>query len=288
MMGISPMTTVPTTDADEAPPALQRALVQSHEVKDKVEACADDLAGANEGILQQIAAGATTLAAAKQLEDGQSVEAKVQECVDDLHQVTDVLAQGVEDLKRVEATLAASRVSEREATHRAMHDAATGLPNRGLFDDRLAHGIATADRHAWTLAVFFIDLDQFKQINDTHGHATGDAVLKEVARRLSSNARDEDTVCRNGGDEFLYLLVDPKGQANVESMAVEVLKDLARPMEIAGLSFVIRASIGIAMYPADGISVVELVQCADEAMYQAKRHARGYARHGSSTEPRAG
>ncbi len=87
---------------------------------------------------------------------------------------------------------------------RTLHDSTTGLPNRDLFDDRLTHAIALAKRHTWVLAVMFLDLDRFKYINDTHGHAVGDAVLKEVAKRLLRHARDEDTVCRNGGDEFLY------------------------------------------------------------------------------------
>ena len=91
-----------------------------------------------------------------------------------------------------------------------MHDATTGLPNRALFDYRLAHAIALAERHDWTLAVMFLDLDRFKSTNDTYGHDVGDLGLKEVSQRLLQHARDEDAVCRNGGDEFLYLLMNPK------------------------------------------------------------------------------
>jgi len=98
----------------------------------------------------------------------------------------------------------------------------------------------------------FLDLDRFKRINDEHGHAAGDMVLKEVARRLSQYARDEDTICRNGGDEFLYLLVNPKGGANVERMAGAVLKNMAQPIDMGSFELVVQPSIGIAMYPDDG------------------------------------
>jgi diguanylate cyclase len=273
----------------EAPEALELALEQSHEVKAKVEACAADLAAANEDVRQEIADGATTVPAAKTLEDGQLVEGRVQDCADDLAEVTETLAKGIEDIKDVELALARSRaalaetqsalaaaqVDEKRATFRAMHDAATGLPNRGLFDDRLAHGIALAERHDWTLAVMFIDLDRFKSVNDDHGHATGDQVLQEVARRLTRHARDEDTVCRNGGDEFLYLLMNPQGRCNVERKAAAVLQSICQPVELAGRELVVACSIGIAMYPQHGTTAGELIGHADTAMYRAKKQASG-------------
>jgi diguanylate cyclase (GGDEF)-like protein len=92
---------------------------------------------------------------------------------------------------------------------RTLHDIAMSLPNRNLFNDRLTHAIAVAKRHTWTLAVVFLDLDRFKCINDAHGHGVGDEVLNGVAKRLLRHVRDEDTVCRSGGDEFLYLMIDP-------------------------------------------------------------------------------
>lgn len=281
------------TPAAVAPPALQAALEKSHEVKEKVEACADDIAAANDDVKQKILEGATTLPAEAALQEGEVVEAKVQECADDLGEVTDTLAQGLMDLEQVEIALARSRTAleqtevslataraeERHATQRAMHDALTGLPNRVLFDDRLAHAISLAERHHWTLAVLFLDLDGFKRVNDDHGHAAGDLVLKEVARRLLHGARDEDTVCRSGGDEFLYLLVNPKTRADVERVAVAVSKSLGQPMQIAGLELGVRASIGIAVYPADGTTGEQLVGNADAAMYRAKRQASGSVVH---------
>ena len=153
-----------------------------------------------------------------------------------------------------------------------MHDQKTGLPNRTLFDDRLAQAISGAERHGWMLAVMFLDLDRFKAINDTHGHAAGDAVLTIVAERLLSHARDEDSVCRNGGDEFLYLLIDPAGRENVARIAGLVRATLAEPIAIDDLQLVITPSIGISLYPDHGTSADQLIAQADAAMYQSKRN----------------
>lgn len=287
------MTTGPVPlapSADITPAALARALEQSHDVKDKAEAVAQDLASKNDEVKKEISRGATVLPAARTLENSEHVEAKVQECADDLVGVTDTLAQGIADIKQVEIALARARTTladteraltmaraeERRATQRALHDSATGLPNRALFDDRLAHGISLAKRHDWTLAVMFLDLDRFKSINDDHGHAAGDIVLRQVAVRLALHARDEDTVCRNGGDEFLYLLMNPKTRADVERMAGVVLKNLARPIDFAGRALSVRSSIGIAIYPDDGVTGDELIRHADDAMYRAKRGSSGY------------
>jgi two-component system, cell cycle response regulator len=162
-----------------------------------------------------------------------------------------------------------SRVLEQKT----LHDSTTGLANRNLFDDRLSQAIALAKRHAWMLAVMFIDLDRFKCINDTHGHAVGDVVLKEVARRLSQHARDEDTVCRSGGDEFLYLVMNPRGSENIERIARNLSTAIARPIDAGDLQPVVTASIGIAVYPGDGTSGEELIRKADTAMYRVKKIA---------------
>jgi diguanylate cyclase (GGDEF)-like protein len=269
--------------------AVETALGQSQEVKAKVEACAEDLGTANEAVKERIADGATMLPAGQALRQGQAVEERVQEFVHDLDQVTDNLAQGVDEVRDVaralgrsrealaesETALAASRHAEQEASRRAMHDAKTGLPNRALFDDRLAQALAGAERHGRLLAVMFLDLDRFKVVNDTHGHAAGDAVLATVARRLLEHAREEDTVCRNGGDEFLYLLVDLQGREDVERIADGVLASIARPIGHGALQIVIAPSIGIALYPAHGLTGDALVANADEAMYRAKLRRSG-------------
>ena len=281
-----------------APVALEQALEQSHEVKAKVEACAEDLAQANEGTKRTIAAGATTLPARQTLDHNKAVETKVQECAEDLDSVTKTLAQGIDELKVVEVALASSRTalaettaslasalaSEERANLRALHDDTTGLPNRALFDDRLSQALALADRHGWTVAVMFLDLDRFKNVNDVHGHAAGDVVLKEVAKRLARDARDEDTVCRNGGDEFLYLLVNPQGRDNVERIAAAVIENLARTIRVGEKQLTVRPSIGIAIYPDGGVNGEALIQNADAAMYRAKKIECGYAVH----EPQVG
>jgi diguanylate cyclase (GGDEF)-like protein len=272
-----------------APDALDLALEKSHEVKAKVETCADDLATANEIMKEKIAGGTTLLSAHQTLLAGTTVESEVQECADDLHEVTETLAQGIEDLAQTEialtesreiladtqADLVVSQQEERDARRRALHDSRTGLPNRDLFDDRLSNAISLARRHDWTLAVLFLDLDGFKKINDMHGHAAGDSVLKEVARRLSLHSRDEDTVCRNGGDEFLYLLVNPRGKTNIERIASLVCANIAEPIAVGGWQFVVNASIGVAVYPGDGATGDELIRSADTAMYRAKKHEGG-------------
>jgi two-component system, cell cycle response regulator len=161
--------------------------------------------------------------------------------------------------------------SNKVLEQRTLHDSTTGLPNRDLFDDRLTHAIALAKRHTWMLAVMFLDLDRFKCINDTHGHAVGDGVLKEVAKRLLQHTRDEDTVCRNGGDEFLYLSMNPQGSENIERIAGALLKTIGRPIDMGDLQLVVKASIGIAVYPENGITGEQLIRNADTAMYRAKK-----------------
>jgi len=165
--------------------------------------------------------------------------------------------------------------SNKVLEQKALHDSATGLPNRDLFNDRLTYAIAMAKRHAWTLAVMFLDLDRFKHINDTLGHAAGDRVLKEVAKRLLGHSRDEDTVCRNGGDEFLYLLINPQGSENIRRIADTLLETIAQPIDVGDLKPIIEASIGIAVYPDDGTTGEQLIRNADTAMYRAKESVSG-------------
>ena len=293
-----PLATADVPVASISPVALEQALEQSHDVKVKVEACAEDLAQANEGTKKTIAAGATTLPARQTLDHNEAVETKVQECAEDLDSVTKTLAQGIDELKVVDVALASSRTalaettaalasalaSEEQANLRALHDHTTGLPNRALFDDRLAHALALAGRHDWTVAVMFLDLDRFKNVNDVHGHAAGDVVLIEVAKRLAQDARDEDTVCRNGGAEFLYLLINPQGPGNVERIAAAVIENLSRPIRVGEKQLTVRPSIGIAIYPDGGIDGEALIQNADAAMYRAKKIECGYAFH----QPTAG
>ena len=270
---------------------LELALEKSQIVKEKVEECAGDIGNANVHVKEMIAVGATTLPAHETLATSTELEGKVQECADDLNEVTDTLAKGIEELRQTETLLVASRrdliatraalavakEGEKDARSLAQHDAKTGLPNRSLFDTRVGHAIALADRHAWTLAVMFFDLDHFKEVNDTHGHAAGDAVLSKIADRLADHARDEDTVCRNGGDEFLYLLVNPQGRDNVERIARNVAERVAQEIVWEGVVLTVGTSIGVAFYPEDGATCEDLIRSADAAMYSAKRRGCGFA-----------
>ncbi len=280
----------PGAPTDDSAP-VERALEQSQEVKAKVEECAEDISESNAAVQTKIATGATTVSASAALAEGKEVEGKVQECADDLHQVTETLAKGIEDLRQIETALSESRAalaesklalasskeSERQARQKSLHDSTTGLPNRDLFDTRLEQAIAMAKRHRWTLAVMFLDLDRFKNVNDVHGHAAGDIVLREVADRLSFYVREEDTVCRNGGDEFLYLLVNPRGRENIERIARSVGQRISRPIAVGELQVVVSASIGIAVYSPNAQSGDDLIRQADAAMYCAKKSRSGFA-----------
>lgn len=268
---------------------LDLALNRSEAVKEKVEGVAEELETTNKAVKERISAGIVTVPARQSLHDGQRVESTVKEVAQDLDEVNEVLSQGIsqlertqtalidvqETLMRTEDALAHSQHEEAVSRQRSLHDPLTGLPNRELFDDRLRQAMAMAERHAWTLAVMFIDLDRFKTINDEHGHAAGDAVLKETARRLSLNSRDEDTVCRLGGDEFLVLLINPQGAGAAERIARDVLAELIAPIELDGFSVRIAASIGIACFPEHATTGVPLVSHADAAMYRAKRGGAG-------------
>jgi diguanylate cyclase (GGDEF)-like protein len=217
-----------------------------------------------------------------QLKDAQTTTAdtgaiNAESGIEDLRQLETELTESRSALADAAAALSIAEQNAREAQVRALHDSLTGLPNRELFDDRLAHAIALADRHDWTLAVMFLDLDQFKSLNDSHGHTAGDAALKTIAQRLLLYVRDEDTVCRNGGDEFLYLLMNPRGNRNIEHIANSVLRTIAQPVSIADQELSIKASIGIATYPEHGANGQQLIAKADEAMYLAKQRSRGVA-----------
>lgn len=150
----------------------------------------------------------------------------------------------------------------------ARHDPLTDLPNRELFHDRLHTALAKARRNGEPLSLLYIDLDRFKQVNDTFGHATGDLLLREVAQRINGCVRESDTVGRLGGDEFVVLLVTPP--QHVAAIAEKIRDALERTFELAEQSVHISASIGIAHYPAHGEDDKQLMRHADGAMYVAK------------------
>jgi len=158
--------------------------------------------------------------------------------------------------------------------HLATHDALTGLPNRVLLDDRLAQAVAHAERYGESFALMLCDLDRFKLINDSLGHAAGDLLLQEVARRLCSVVRNIDTVARIGGDEFVVVLCPPGRVTDAEEVAKRAIAAMKPPVQIAGFSIHVSPSIGIACYPGDATTVQSLIAHADAAMYAAKQHGR--------------
>lgn len=166
------------------------------------------------------------------------------------------------------------RENEERLTRLASIDTLTGLPNRTVFNDRLEHAIHKAHRNAGRLAVFFLDLDHFKHINDSLGHKAGDALLSEVAERIKSCVREGDTVARLGGDEFTLILEDVRSAEYVGKVAEKVLEAMSRPYDIDGTEVSISPSIGISLYPADGRDVDLLIRNADAAMYHAKNNGR--------------
>ncbi len=185
-------------------------------------------------------------------------------------------------LGRMSLQLARARVRENEAhlTHArrveylAYHDGLTALPNRGLFNKLLSQAISQARRYHRQLAVAFIDLDRFKQINDTLGHEAGDELLKEVANRLKACVRNSDTVARLGGDEFVVLLTELADEHYAAIVAQKIITSVAKPFALLGQEFRVTASIGISSYPKDGPDEQTLTKNADIAMYQAKEDGK--------------
>jgi diguanylate cyclase (GGDEF)-like protein/PAS domain S-box-containing protein len=167
----------------------------------------------------------------------------------------------------------------------ALHDALTGLPNRILLHDRAEQAFAAARRANGTVALLLVDLDGFKDVNDAHGHAVGDLVLQEVARRLRAVARESDTVARLGGDEFVLLLSD--GDVESVGRVGRALREaFARPIAIEGGAVSIAASAGVAFFPRHGADAPTLLRAADIAMYAAKRRRFGIALYEEGSDPR--
>ena len=167
-----------------------------------------------------------------------------------------------------------SRAIAGEMKHLAQHDVLTDLPNRALLKDRLTQAIATAHRNSTQVAVLFLDLDQFKQINDSLGHASGDKILQSVAARLVSCVRRTDTVSRQGGDEFVVLLSEIKHAAGAGIMARKILTALTASHGVDQHNLHVTASIGVSTYPENGEDAELLIKNADTAMYQAKQKGR--------------
>ena len=270
------------TTASAKRASLGGVLRKTEKIKETVKEAATELTSVNE-VLRQTNVPAQAIRTA--LTQNEDVEHKVAKAADDLRLVNAKLAKEVAerivieseladtktDLAEVRDDLSKSQVKEEEAQQIALKDALTGLPNRVSFEQRLDHGLIQAKRHGWGLAVFVIDIDKFKRINDSYGHDLGDQVLLMVARRLQSSVRGEDMVSRWGGDEFVCLLLEVKQAADVIRIAEKMIERIAEGCEFDGTTLCIRASVGIAIYPADGETPDILFKHADRAMYKAKR-----------------
>jgi len=199
---------------------------------------------------------------------------------DILREILPVLAAGLLGIgmvitlliRRLRRTYTELVVSESEATHLAFHDTLTSLPNRAYFNDRLEDALAEVSSGRSQLALMFLDLDRFKQVNDTLGHAAGDALICEITARLQSILKPGDVLARMGGDEFAIVMREVKDRMEVESLCGGILSVISRPFDVLGGQAVVGVSIGIAIAPAAGIDRSELARKADIALYQAKKN----------------
>ncbi len=264
--------------------SLEKVINKNEKIKENVKQAANELTSVNEILKQEKEVEIPVQIIKDAINQNREVEYKVAKAADDLHQVNTELAKEVaerlvieaelsdmkNDIAGVRDDLSKSQAKEEESRKSALHDALTGLPNRVLFEERLDHGLIQAKRHDWKLAVLFMDIDNFKNINDSYGHDMGDKVLLTVADRLQSATRGQDTVSRWGGDEFLCLLLEVKQEADVVDLAELIVKRISEAFTFKGTVLSLRVSIGIAFYPVDGETADILLKNADTAMYKAK------------------
>jgi diguanylate cyclase (GGDEF)-like protein len=202
-----------------------------------------------------------------------------------MHQLLEVNEQLVLDALRSRDTAESTAQLVTELTRSSEIDALTNLPNRLLLMDRFSQGLTHAKRHDGRLALLFVDLDGFKQINDLLGHQVGDEVLRAVGQCLVGCVRQIDTVCRQGGDEFVVLLPEITGAADAGLVAQKLMDALAQLTHAGDVAVSVAASIGISVYPDDAEHIEQLVDCADQAMYRSKR--QGGQRFSFFSEPSA-
>jgi diguanylate cyclase (GGDEF)-like protein len=275
-------------DAGQIAPAqsdsLGRVLGRSKRIKEAIKQAASRLTSVNAALKQRKRASSSVKTIQDAIIQNEDVEAKVARAADDLGEVNSALAVKVAEQTVVESELADTRSDladtredlsrsqaiEGETRQLSLHDTLTGLPNRALFEEGLDHALAQAKRHGWGLALLFVDIDEFKSINDSLGHDVGDKALVMVADRLRSSVRDQDIVSRWGGDEFACLLLEVKREGDAVRVAEKMVGRIAEDCEFSEAVPSMRASIGIAMYPADGETADMLFKKADTAMYRAK------------------
>ncbi|MBD2178603.1 diguanylate cyclase [Pseudanabaena sp. FACHB-1998] len=263
---------------------LKNALDQNEEIKENVQQAAGQLSTVNAVLKndEKIIPPFPTIE--EVIAQNEEAERKVVKAAEDLHQVNTTLTKQVADRIRIESELkqtqkdlfelrtdlSKSQAKEKDALHIALHDSLTGLPNRLLLEQRLDHGLTQSRRHGWKLALMFIDLDKFKNINDSYGHDIGDKVLITVAKRLQDFVRGEDIVSRWGGDEFICILLDVKLEDEVINLAKRMIARISEDCDFDGIIVSISATIGIAICPQDGETAEILFKQVDRAMYRSK------------------
>lgn len=256
---------------------LSNVIAHSESIKDMVQVCADDLSDVNTVLKEELSIKKSKPSIKNAVMKNTTVENKVQTAVDELDTVNKALKDEVKEREVIEQELEEVKKEKDIATEASLHDALTGLPNRALFYDRLEHGLEQAKRHVWNLAVLFLDLDNFKQINDEYGHDIGDQVLLTVAKRLKENTRSDDSICRLGGDEFLYLLMVVKNEREVTKIIKKLVKTIELPCDDIAKNLIIKLSIGVSLFPKNADNLEGLIKSADTAMYAAKQGKLGYA-----------
>lgn len=276
--------------------ALERVISKNEKIKETVKQAANEITYVNATLKQGDEVEIPVQIIKEAITQNKEVEYKIAQAAEDLHQVNSELAKEVaervaietelsdmkNDLADVRDDLSKSQAKEEESRKVALHDALTGLPNRVLLEERLDQGLIQAKRHGWKLAVLFLDIDNFKSINDSYGHDLGDKVLLTVADRLQSAIRREDTVSRWGGDEFVCLFLEVKKEEDVALLAKFMVKRISEAFEFSGTVLSIKVSIGIAIYPEDGETAGILFKNADTAMYKAKGTERRVVLFGDS------
>jgi diguanylate cyclase (GGDEF)-like protein len=277
---------LPVVDADGRPVAL---IDRKHYIEFFSKPFSREIFG-RRGILELLGYGGYRSSQPIIVEDSRSVEDVAQMIIDAgmHHMVTGFIVSsegrylGVangHDLLNV-----ITQRKQAELYYLAHYDALTGVPNRILLGDRLDQACRDAERRGRLVALLFVDVDRFKQINDSYGHATGDAVLRTVVERIKAAARRADTVARLGGDEFVVLMEDLEDPADVELVAQRLLASMREPIELHGRSLVATVSVGSAIYPTDDSDIGPLLAKADAAMYEAKNLGRnGFRRYTPGT-----
>ena len=278
-MKIDPNTDLPKDRARAL--SLTKVLRQCEDIEVLVAESVRNVSAVDLAIKHYLETPAAPPAAENVRRSSEAIRISMQKASEKLSVVVRALASEVSERDMLDLRFAAAVEQEEGGRHASLHDVLTGMPNRALFHDRLEHGFAQAKRHGWTLALMFMDLDAFKQINDRYGHDVGDTVLQTIARRLQDNTREDDTVSRHGGDEFLYLAMDIKNDANISLIAEKIIKEIQAPFDVriddVATTLSVKASIGIAIFPKHGTDADTLVGNADRAMYRAKQNKSGYS-----------